>query len=94
MIVVDEDRDVRDWNDVLWRIVSSVTPEQHMFMGAEYPEQVPYPGTVEFIPPTHGMGFDATFGFKQYKHPLPPIAKPNMELMDKVASRWSELGLS
>ena len=93
VIVVDEDCDVRDWNDVLWRIVSSVTPEDHMYMGREYPEQEPYPGTVEFIPPTHGMGIDATFGFKKYKHPLPPIAKPSMELMDKLASRWGELGL-
>jgi 3-polyprenyl-4-hydroxybenzoate decarboxylase len=94
VIVVDEDCDVRDWNDVLWRIVSSVTPEDHMWIGAEYPEAVPFPGTVEFIPPTHGMGIDATFGFKKYNHPLPPIAKPSMELMARVASRWKEYGLS
>jgi 4-hydroxy-3-polyprenylbenzoate decarboxylase len=93
VIVVDEDCDVRDWNDVLWRIVSSVTPEEHMFTGVNYPEKEPYPGTVEFIPPTHGMAFDATFHYKQYKHPLPEIAKPSMKMMEHVASRWKELGL-
>ena len=93
VIVVDEDCDVRDWNDVMWRIVSSVTPEKHVSMGREFPEREPYEGTVEFVPPTHGMAFDATFGYKEYKHPLPHIAKPSMAIMEHAASRWSELGL-
>lgn len=93
VIVVDEDCDVRDWNDVLWRIVSSVTPEKHMWVGKEFPEATPYPGTVEFMPPTHGMAFDATFHHKEYEHPLPTIAKPSMGMMEHVASRWKELGL-
>jgi 4-hydroxy-3-polyprenylbenzoate decarboxylase len=93
VIVVDEDCDVRDWNDVMWRIVSSVTPEDHMWMGREFPESPPDTGTVEFVPPTHGMAFDATFHEKTYRYPMPHIAKPSMEILKRVASRWGELGI-
>ena len=93
VIVVDEDCDVRDWNDVLWRIVSSVIPDRDMFRGREYKFATPHPGSVEFVPPTYGMGFDATFGFKEYEHPRPGVAQPSMGMMQHVAGRWRELGL-
>jgi len=94
VIVVDEDCDVRDWNDVLWRVISSVDPKKHMWLGKEYPMKPPHPGAVEFVPPKQGMSIDATFGFKEYEHPLPGVAKPSMDMMDRVASRWKELGLA
>ena len=94
VIVVDEDCNVRDWNDVLWRIVSSVVPDRDMYRGREYTFKPPHPGSVEFVPPTYGMGFDATYPFKEYEHPRPGVAQPSMKMMEHVASRWKELGLS
>ena len=93
VIVVDEDCDVRDWNDVLWRVISSVDPEKHVTLGREFGSPEVHEGAIEFVPPTRGMAIDATFGFKEYKHPMPGIAKPSMEMMEHVASRWRELGL-
>ena len=94
IIVVDEDCDVRDWNDVLWRVVSSVDPEKHVSLGKAYRFKEPFEGMVEFIPPSRGMAINATFGFKEYEHPMPGIAKPSMGMMEHVAGRWKELGLS
>ena len=94
VIVVDEDCNVRDWNDVLWRIVSSVVPDRDMVRGREYTFPEPHPGSVEFVPPTYGMAFDATFPFKEYEHPRPGVAQPSMKMMEHIASRWKELGLS
>ena len=94
VIVVDEDCNVRDWNDVLWRIVSSVVPDRDMYRGREYFFKAPPTGSIEFVPPTYGMGFDATFPFKEYEHPRPGVAQPSMKMMEHVASRWKELGLS
>ncbi len=94
VIVVDEDCNVRDWNDVLWRIVSSVVPDRDMYRGREYVFRVPGPGAVEFIPPTYGMAFDATYPFKEYEHPRPGVAQPSMKMMEHIAGRWKELGLS
>tara|TARA_Y100001936_G_scaffold254078_1_gene324524 strand:+ start:3920 stop:5386 length:1467 start_codon:yes stop_codon:yes gene_type:complete len=94
VIVVDEDCNVRDWNDVLWRIVSSVVPDRDIYRGREYEYRTPHPGSIEFVPPTYGMAFDATFEFKVYEHPRPGVAQPSMKMMEHVASRWKELGLS
>ncbi|MEK9658728.1 MAG: UbiD family decarboxylase [Chloroflexota bacterium] len=94
VIVVDEDCDVRDWNDVLWRVISSVDPNKHVFLGREYTYPVPHSDAVEFVPPTQGMAIDATFGYKQYKHPMPGIAKPSMKMTEHITRRWKELGLS
>ncbi|MDE2836242.1 MAG: UbiD family decarboxylase [Chloroflexota bacterium] len=94
VIVVDEDCNVRDWNDVLWRIVSSVVPDRDMYRGREYVFRAPGPGAVEFIPPSYGMAFDATYPFKEYEHPRPGVAQPSMKMMEHVAGRWKELGLS
>ena len=65
-----------------------------MWLGKEYPMKPPHPGAVEFVPPKQGMSIDATFGFKEYEHPLPGVAKPSMGMMDHVAARWKELGLA
>ena len=92
VIVVDEDCNVRDWNDVLWRIVSSVVPDRDMFRGREYVFKPPHPGSVEFVPPTYGMAFDATFPFKEYEHPRPGVAQPSMKMMEHVAGTLEGTG--
>lgn len=93
VIIVDEDCDVRDWTDVMWRVVSSAHPGRDIITG-EGPEpsargekamdivhQLPAP-----------LGIDATYKFK-FKEDL-PMNKISRELMDRVAARWREFGLS
>ncbi len=93
VVVVDEDCDVRDWNDVWWRIVSFAEPTEHVHLGAELPRPLGRPGEMDFIPPKRGMGIDATREHKTTEFPVPPPSKPTMEILDKVGERWDELGL-
>jgi UbiD family decarboxylase len=91
VIVVDEDCNLRNWNDVMWRVVTAVRPED-VFTGKaqhdgsdrsdEYDidSQVPDP-----------TGLNASLKFK-FKH-LAPINRPTPELMRKSSARWRELGL-
>ena len=48
---------------------------------------------MDFIPPSQGMGIDATREHKTTEFPVPPPSKPTMEILDKVGERWDELGL-
>jgi hypothetical protein len=52
------------------------------------------PGEMDFIPPSRGMGIDATRENKITEFPIPAPSKPTMELLNKVGKRWEELGLS
>jgi hypothetical protein len=49
---------------------------------------------MDFIPPSRGMGIDATRENKITEFPIPAPSKPTMELLNKVGKRWDELGLS
>jgi len=93
VIVVDEDCDVRNWNDVMWRVVSAADPDKGDVFPGTYQEPRSSPGTDEtdYDPPRRGMGIDATMRFKDMK--LPPVNKVSRELMNRVAARWGELGL-
>jgi len=93
VIVVDEDCDVRDWNDVMWRVVSTAEPERHVVLGAERTRGRNRKRTDEddFEPPTRGMGIDATMPFKGVKYPRVNLV--GEELTRRVVSRWKEYGL-
>jgi 4-hydroxy-3-polyprenylbenzoate decarboxylase len=93
VIVVDEDCDVRDWNDIMWRIVSFAEPSEHIVLGKELPRHLGRPGEMDFIPPRQGMGVNATREHKQSEFPIPPASKPTMEILAQVARRWDEFGL-
>ena len=94
VVLVDEDCDVRDWNDIWWRIVSFCEPGDNTFIGPEHPRHLGRPGEMDFVPPPHRMGIDATREHKKTEYPVPPPSKPTMEILDKVGERWDELGLS
>ncbi len=91
VIVVDEDCNVRDWEEVMWRVVSAVEPEKDVIMGKVFPPTRRSGAEVDFDPPSRGMGIDATMKFKETK--FPPVNKVRVELMDKAAARWKEFGL-
>lgn len=94
IIVVDEDCNVRDWDEVMWRVCAAAEPAADIVRGKTViPQDVRKKGTeVDFEAPTCGMGIDATFAFKDRKYPR--VNKTSSELMARAAARWDELGLS
>jgi 4-hydroxy-3-polyprenylbenzoate decarboxylase len=92
IIVVDEDCNVRDWDEVMWRVVSAADPEKHIVLGKKHVLRKRLTNEVDFDPPACGMGIDATLGFKDAQ--FPPVNKVGAQLMEKVAARWKEYGLS
>ncbi|MDP2644241.1 MAG: UbiD family decarboxylase [Desulfobacterales bacterium] len=99
VIVVDDDCDIRNWNDVMWRVVTNVRHGRDLYPGKAVRNgektgpvrggRNPMADIDNDIPdPT---GIDATFRFKFDN--LPPVNKVGKELMAKVAARWKELGL-
>ncbi len=93
VIVVDEDCDVRNWNDVMWRVVSAADPDKgEVIYGFQHPpREVRRTDEEDYDPPRRGMGIDATMKFKDAY--FPRVNKVSRELMNKVAARWKELGL-
>jgi UbiD family decarboxylase len=91
LIVVDEDCNVRDWDDIMWRVVSNVVPEEHVVLGKVHNVRIRNTNNVDFNPPKRGMGIDATFPFKGVD--FPPLSIVGRDLTAKVAARWKEYGL-
>jgi UbiD family decarboxylase len=91
VIVVDEDCNVRDWEEVMWRVVSTADPDRHLVMGKLHERTQHNRGEVDFDPPQRGAGIDATFRFKDAS--FPPVNKVSASLTDRVTRRWKEYGL-
>jgi UbiD family decarboxylase len=92
VIVVDEDCDVRNWNDVMWRVVSAADPDRgEVIPGKQHEARESRTDEADYDPPRRGMGIDATMRFKDTK--FPRVNKVSRELMNQVAARWGELGL-
>ncbi len=91
IIVVDEDCNVRDWEEVMWRVVSAAEPDDHVVLGRVFPVEPRLRGEVDFTPPKRGVGVDATMKFKDAD--FPPVNKVSRHLMERAASRWPEFGL-
>jgi UbiD family decarboxylase len=86
VIVVDEDCDVRNWNDIMWRVCSAAEPGNDIVQGPERRRSRGHRGEVDFDPPLCGLGIDATMRFKEAR--FPPVNKVSGE-----AARWKEFGL-
>jgi len=93
VIVVDEDCDVRNWNDVMWRVVSAADPDKGQVIFGKQHEgrQSARTDEQDYDPPQRGMGIDATMALKDAY--FPRVNKVSRDLMGKVSSRWNELGL-
>jgi 4-hydroxy-3-polyprenylbenzoate decarboxylase len=92
VIVVDEDCNVRDWNDVMWRVCAAAVPDKDIIAGPLLSRQSREGAEVDFVPPPCGMGVDATMRFKETR--FPPVNTVSKELMGRVAERWKDLGLA
>jgi UbiD family decarboxylase len=92
VIVVDEDCNVRDWDEVMWRGAAAAQPETDVIMGKKHPPRERARAEVDFDPPLCGMGIDATLRFKDAE--FPPVNKVSSAVTEKVAARWKEFGLA
>jgi UbiD family decarboxylase len=93
VIVVDEDCDVRNWNDVMWRVVSAADPDKGDVIPGKQHEarQARRTDEQDYDPPLRGMGIDATMKFKDMY--FPRVNRVSRELTARAAARWKELGL-
>jgi UbiD family decarboxylase len=91
VIVVDEDCDVRNWNDVMWRVCAAVIPENDVVEGPRAASSRRRGDEIDFEPPPSGLGIDATMRFKD--RDFPPVNQVSRELMSRLANRWKEYGL-
>ena len=91
IIVVDEDCNVRDWEEVMWRVASAADPATDIFPGKEHSPRGLNRGEVDFVPPTRGLGIDATMRFKDKQ--FPPVNKVSEALTKSAAARWKEFRL-
>jgi 4-hydroxy-3-polyprenylbenzoate decarboxylase len=98
LIVVDEDCDVTDWNDVMWRLGLGVMPDVHLDIGPRTDAIGHEPLAYMFDYKGSSVVVDATFRSKRAMVDgtlveFPPPSKTSQKGMRKVESRWSELGL-
>lgn len=91
VIVVDEDCDVRSWNDVMWRVCWGVVTQRDVFPGAARSRTSRDGADGDVPPPPSGLGIDATMRFKDFRYP--PTNKASKQLRARVDARWKELGL-
>jgi len=85
-IIVDDDCDVRDWEDVMWRMVMSVMPDKDMKIG---PRDLPvrHEPMEEIYDMASSVIIDATM---KSKGGFPQVNQVSRELMAKVDARWKE----
>jgi UbiD family decarboxylase len=93
VIVVDDDCDVRNWNDVMWRVAAAADPDKgDVFPGRQHaPRDNARTDEADFDPPLRGMGIDATMKLKGRS--FPRVNRVSRDLMANAAARWRELGL-
>lgn len=96
-ILVDEDCDIRDWDDVLWRVMQGVMPDVHMRVGPRDRPSPHDPLTDLYGGKTSSVVIDATFRAKRGPGGeivrFKPVNKVTNELKAQVLSRWKEFGL-
>lgn len=92
IVIVDEDVDVQNASEVLWKVFNNVDPKRDTVI-VEGPLDV-----LDHSAPTANygskMGFDATKKWKSEGHPRewPKDIKMSQDIIDKVNSKWREFG--
>jgi 4-hydroxy-3-polyprenylbenzoate decarboxylase len=93
VIIVDEDINVRDWNDVIWAISTSVDPARDVTMVERTP--IDY---LDFASPESGlgskMGIDATTKVDAETHREWGLKiRMSDDIIDEVTKKWQRYGL-
>jgi len=93
VVVVDEEVNVHDMSEVLWRLGNNIDPKRDVVF-TEGPVDVLNHASAQ---PNFGskMGIDATRKLPEEGHPRPWPAETKMsqEIVDLVNSRWQEYGI-
>jgi 4-hydroxy-3-polyprenylbenzoate decarboxylase len=97
-IIVDEDCDVRDWEDVMWRVAMGVMPDRDIRIGPRTDLITHEPLATLYDGKASSVIIDATFRSKQEasvkeREIFPEVDKLSKGLMSKVEARWNEYGL-
>ncbi len=97
-IIGDDDCDVRDWDDVLWRIIMGVMPDRDMKVGPCTDLTAHEPLAELYDSKASSVIIDATLrskrGIAKGEEGFPPVNKVSRELMAKVEARWKEYGMT
>jgi len=97
-IIVDDDCDVRDWEDVMWRAVMAVMPDKDVKIGSRTDPITHEPLAYLFDSKASSIIIDATFrsklGIIKGREGFPLVSKISKELMSRVEGRWKEYGIT
>ncbi|MDB2415074.1 UbiD family decarboxylase [Rickettsiales bacterium] len=93
VIVVDDDIDVRNWNDVIWAISTRMDPVRDMTFIENTP--IDY---LDFASPEEGLGskvgFDATNKWEpETKRQWGKKIQMDQDIVDKISKDWEKFGL-
>ncbi len=93
VIVVDDDINIRDWNDVIWAISTRMDPARDMTMIENTP--IDY---LDFASPESGLGskvgFDATNKISpETNRQWGEKIQMDQDVMDKITRNWDKYGL-
>ncbi len=92
VIVVDEDVDVHDPDEVLWRVTGSLDPARDVFFSEGPVDQLDH--AVNLACYGGKMGIDATRklpGEEGYRRRWPPLVQMDPEVKEQVDRKWSTL---
>ncbi len=92
IVVVDEDVNVHDMNEVLWRVTGSIDPGRDVFFSEGPMDQLDHATNLA----CYGgkMGIDATRklpGERGFERAWPPVVEMDPEVEAMVAERWAAL---
>jgi 4-hydroxy-3-polyprenylbenzoate decarboxylase len=93
VVVFDEGEDLEYEERLLWQALSNIDPERDIERGLHI-ETIPW-GTERVRVHPHRIGVDATKKLREegFERDWPEEQIYPQELLDKVVSRWSSLGL-
>jgi len=92
IVVVDEDVDVHDLNDVLWRVANSIDPKRDCFFTEGPVDHLDHTVNHQFV--GGKMGIDATtklHGEEGFEREWPPIVRMDADVKAAVNERWADL---
>lgn len=92
IIVVDEDVDVHDMNQVLWRVTNSIDPRRDTFFVDGPVDHLDHAVSTQFV--GGKMGLDATSKFageEGFEREWPPIVRMSEDVRADVDREWGDL---
>jgi 4-hydroxy-3-polyprenylbenzoate decarboxylase len=92
IVVVDEDVDIHNPGELLWRVTNSIDPKRDCFFTEGPIDQLDHAVNTACL--GGKMGIDATSkweGEEGFRREWPPIVRMDQDVADDVDARWAEL---